>query len=67
MVRLNGIQIVSLHAALGRHAAWISATYRLRGADAMYVAVADDLGLPLVTWDRELLQRAASIVDVIEP
>ncbi|CAN5817768.1 hypothetical protein BH23CHL2_BH23CHL2_07560 [soil metagenome] len=66
MVRLAGIQIVSLHAALGSHAAWVSAKYRLRGAGAMYVAVADELGLPLVTWDRELLHRAASIVDVIQ-
>ncbi|MBI2373902.1 MAG: PIN domain-containing protein [Deltaproteobacteria bacterium] len=30
----------------------------LRGADALYAAVAAALGAPLVSWDQELLERA---------
>lgn len=40
---------------------------RLRGADAVYVAVADQLSLPLVSWDVEQRERAAARVEVIVP
>jgi predicted nucleic acid-binding protein len=39
----------------------------LRGADAVYVAVARHLGLPLVTWDDELRARAGREVRAIQP
>ena len=29
---------------------------RLRGADAVYVALAEQLGIPIVTWDGEMLK-----------
>ena len=35
--------------------------YRVRGADALYVATAALANAPLVTWDAELIQRAAAI------
>jgi len=44
-----------------------AANLRLRGADALYVAVAARLGVPLVTFDQELASRAALAVDVITP
>jgi predicted nucleic acid-binding protein len=33
----------------------------LRGADALYAAAARMTGTPLVTWDRELLDRGGGI------
>lgn len=33
----------------------------LRGADALYAAVAQATGTPLVTWDRELIERAGAL------
>ena len=67
MLQLPQLQIVPIHHQLAFEAADIAATYRLRGADAVYVAAAAERAVPLVTWDREPLQRAASIVDVIQP
>jgi predicted nucleic acid-binding protein len=40
----------------------VAADLGLRGADAVYVALAHQLGLTLVTWDREQLTRTASMI-----
>jgi predicted nucleic acid-binding protein len=40
---------------------------RLRGADAVYVALARRLGMPLVTWDAEQRERAKPVVRVVTP
>ncbi|HEV8260717.1 MAG TPA: hypothetical protein VGQ19_08175 [Burkholderiales bacterium] len=45
----------------------IAAQYFLRGADAVYAALARQLGTPLVTWDKELLERAAAVVPTFTP
>lgn len=45
----------------------IAVTYRLRGADAMYVALAWQLNVPLVTFDREQLSRPVGIISTIKP
>jgi predicted nucleic acid-binding protein len=48
-------------------AADIAIDLRLRGANAVYVALARRLDLPLVTWDREQRERAGRIIDVLTP
>jgi predicted nucleic acid-binding protein len=48
-------------------AAEIAAHYRLRGADAIYVATAAQWEASLVTWDTEMLERGASVVDTVTP
>ena len=42
-------------------------TASLRGADAVYVALARRLEVPLVTWDREIGRKAGHLIDVREP
>jgi len=39
-------------------------TCKLRGADAIYAALADALQMPLVSWDGEHLQRASTHIAV---
>ncbi len=39
----------------------------LRGADAVHVALARRLNVPLVTWDREIGRNAGRLIDVQEP
>lgn len=39
----------------------------IRGADASYAALADRLGAPLVSWDRELLARAPAGANAMTP
>jgi predicted nucleic acid-binding protein len=45
----------------------MAADLRLRGAEVVYVAAAYLLQVPLVTWDREQRQRAASVIAVQTP
>ena len=51
----------------GETAAAIAAQQFLRGADAVYAALARQLGTLLVTWDNELLERAAAVVPTFTP
>lgn len=39
----------------------------LRGADALYVALADALGIPLATWDEDQRKRAGRHIKTIAP
>jgi predicted nucleic acid-binding protein len=59
---LPHLTLVSLTAAVARQAADLAATHRLRGADAVYVAVARRYGTTLVTRDTEQRMRGAAIV-----
>lgn len=61
------MDIIRLSQAAWRSAADFAAQYLIRGADAVYVALAEDLGVPLVTWDQELLNRASVAIDVRTP
>jgi len=45
----------------------IAADLRLKSADAIYVAVAERLHVPLITWDVELLRRASRRITVRQP
>ena len=67
LLRTPGIRLVDLDRRLLAEALVIAARLRLRGADAVYVAAARRLRVPLVTWDQQLLQRAAAVVQVLHP
>ena len=67
VLRTPGLRIVSVDRAVGEAAAEIASQYRLRGADAIYVAVARLLALPLATLDQEMQERAAPIVEIVHP
>jgi len=56
------LRIIGLNAHLGTRAARLAADLRLRGADAAYVALAAQLGIPLVTWDAEQQTRSSPTV-----
>ncbi len=61
------IQCVPLDDTLAQEAAEIAADRALRGADAIYVAVARRYGCTLVTLDREQRERAAPMVRTLTP
>jgi predicted nucleic acid-binding protein len=64
---LPNLTLVSLTVAVARQAAGLAATYRLRGADSVYVAVARRYGTTLVTRDTEQRTRAAAAVSCQKP
>ena len=61
------ISFVELTKPRSQAAVQIALTCRLRGADAVYVAVAQEYETTLITWDQELLTRGAALVAVMTP
>lgn len=64
---MPGLQLVHLDSSLAHRAAEIAARHRLRGADAVYVAVAETLDAALITWDTEMVERGAAMVTTMTP
>lgn len=61
------LRLVHTDSALALLAAELAAGQRLRGADALYVAVARHLKVPLASWDQEQIARASDAVTVYSP
>ena len=58
---LPHLTLVSLTPVMAERAAELAATYRLRGADAVYLAVARRYATTLVSRDDEQLKRASGV------
>lgn len=67
IVRSPGISLVPLDRTASLAAAQLAADLRLKGADAVYVALAGMTGCELVTWDRTQLERGGGRVPVRRP
>ena len=52
---------------LGTRAAEIAVEHKLRGCDAVYLALAESRAEELVTLDRQQLERGSAVVEVIRP
>jgi predicted nucleic acid-binding protein len=61
------VQLLPVTPALASRAASIAANHRIRGCDAIYVALADQLDDHLITWNQQQLERAAAIVKTYPP
>jgi predicted nucleic acid-binding protein len=59
---LPHLTLVTLTPTMARQAAELAATYRLRGADSIYVAVARRYGTTLVSRDGEQRSRGSAVV-----
>lgn len=62
VIRLQQVSVV-----LAERAAQLAADQKIRGCDAVYVALAAQLGQPLVTLDRQQYVRGGKVVQVLEP
>ena len=65
--RLPNVRLVSVDMELAVLGAEAAAELRLRGADALYVALARRLDAPLVTWDQEQRVRSQAAIAVLAP
>lgn len=61
------LELVPIDTALGERAAVLAVDLQLRGADAVYVAVADLLQVELVTWDQEQITRSNPRISARQP
>lgn len=64
LARLPGSKLVNMDQSLVQEAARLAVDLGLRGADAIYVALAARLNLPLATLDEDQKTRAASVIAV---
>ena len=67
MENFPNINLVPLTEQRAQAAVQIAFLCRLRGADAVYAAVAQEYGTTLITWDQELLTRGANAVPTLTP
>ncbi len=63
----RAVELVPVSLDLARRAARAAADCRLRGFDAIYVALAAAMNDRLVTLDREQFERGRLVAQVIEP
>jgi predicted nucleic acid-binding protein len=61
------LRLVAVEHSLGIQASRIAANYQLRGADALYVTVAQQLNIPLISWDNEHLTRTSGLITTYTP
>jgi predicted nucleic acid-binding protein len=61
------LQLIPLDIGLAHQAVELAATYRLRGADAVYAAVARRFAAVLVTRDRQQRERLADVLTTRSP
>jgi predicted nucleic acid-binding protein len=67
VLALPRVQRHGLNDALGDRAAALASSCKLRGADAVFVALAEALDQPLITVDREILDRSSRVIEVEAP
>lgn len=67
LVSFPGMAFISPSLDLAHRAAEIAIRHRLRGADAIYVAVAERSGSILMSWDQEMLERGEAVVVTATP
>ncbi len=61
------LRVIGVDTALAESAADVASACRLKGTDAVFVALARLLDVPLVTWDREMRDRGGAVADVRDP
>ena len=64
---VSAIRFMPLDSAFVWAAVEVAADLQLRAGDATYVAVARQLNIPLVSWDREQLQKAGNLTTTFTP
>ncbi len=67
LVEVSAMRLVPMDFALIRTAINIANELQLRAGDATYVAVAYQLSIPLISWDKEQLQKASRIIQTYTP
>ncbi len=61
------VDLIPVSDQLAGRAARLAAEHQVRGCDAVYVALAEQLGDDLVTLDRQQLERGGAVVRTREP
>lgn len=65
VLRASGVKIIDVSLALGTKAAQIASRCRVRGCDAVYIALAEQLSETLVTLDKQQCERGGAVVQTV--
>ena len=61
------LQLIPLDLPLAHRAVQVARDHRLRGADSVYVSVAETFDSDLIAWDTEMLERGTDVVTTMTP
>ena len=64
---IPGLHLINLDPPLAHRAVQIATYYHLRGADSVYIAVAEAFNAVLIALDVEMLERGADVVTTMTP
>lgn len=67
LLRVSELRVIPIDSALVQGSVDVAADLSLKAGDAVYVALAEALGIPLVSWDKQQLQRASGLVAAFTP
>ncbi len=67
LLNFPNLRLVPIDSILGHSAAQIAINLGVKGSDAVYVALAQQLGVPIITWDNQQRVRAAQLVSALTP
>lgn len=67
LAQTPGLSIVPIDSVLIQTAIDIASDLQLRAGDTLYVALAYQQNIPLVSWDKEQLDRASRIIPTFTP
>ena len=67
LLQLPTLRIVPIDYRLGTATATLAINLGLRAADAVYVALAQILAIPLITWDEQQRTRSATTITAAIP
>ncbi|HZU66878.1 MAG TPA: type II toxin-antitoxin system VapC family toxin [Ktedonobacteraceae bacterium] len=63
----NTVQFVAIDDNLIQSAIDVATNMQLRAGDTIYVALARQLNLPLISWDKEQLLKASKVITTYTP
>jgi predicted nucleic acid-binding protein len=61
------LQLIPLDLPLAHRAVQVAKDHRVRGADAVYVSVAEAFNSRLIAWDAEMLAHGTDVVTTMTP
>lgn len=67
LLRSRAVELVPVSIALAQQAAAIAAEHRVRGCDAVFVALAQQRADTLITLDHQQLDRGSAVVTARQP
>ena len=64
LLNIDNINFMGLGYEIASHAADIAMKVGVRGMDAIVIQIAKEFDIPLITLDKEMIEKAESLIDI---